>query len=618
MGVLDLLSRSRSRRPVLVAPGREFTPPTPMHRMTAMRVADQDAPSHHPHRRHHDGRADLFDIGNEFVVWVGLRPISRALSPPRRICPWIRRQVGWTSRRPGDALNARETERVNLDDIPIAILRKMYAEAEASGDAALQAFYVEALERRAEAWIPQDYQQVPDSNFSILAWFGGRGSGKSDAGAGAMDQHANGPPCDPRLPGGHRMRIIGPTFSDAIASCIEGPSGLKTHNPSVQLIATKQGTLVRWPNGAIARVHGAYTPEDPERLRSGGNSCFDWAEEMAAWRRLDEVWDQAQFGLRVGANPKTVITTTPKSRAKVKELYKAGERYMALSPGERELLERDERVHFIVATTEDNKYLPAEVRAALYKRYAGTRLGAQELEAKILDDLGTFFVSAWFGWLDAPTMLPRKVRSWDLAGTPPGPANDDPDWTVGALIAYDPSPMPFTLADGTVIHAGRFVIEDVIRMRDSPAQVEQAVVDAARRDGPIVKVVIEREPGQSGKSQVAHFQQALGGIALVDEFSPSGPKAVRAQLVSGAAQQGRVEIVRAPWNQALLDELEEFTGDDKLDAHDDQVDALSQGFAALEGRGGLASAQAPQGQLPDRSALLRRGGSFADSMRSRY
>lgn len=412
------------------------------------------------------------------------------------------------------------------------------------------------------------------------------------------------------------MRIIGPTFTDTIASCVQGPSGLKTHNPLVDLVASKEGTLVRWPNGAIARIHGAYTPEDPERLRSGGNSCGDWIEEFAAMRQMEATWDQAQFGLRVGDNPQTVITTTPKNRAKIRELVALGEAYLALPAAERAALPRGERVHLVRATTAENRYLPPEVRDQLYATYAGTRLGAQELEAKILDDLGTFFSRAWFGWLDAPTMLPRKVRSWDLAGTPPGPANEDPDWSVGALIAYDPQPQPWTLADGTVIHAGRFVVEDVIRLRDSPAQVEQAVVDAARRDGPTVKVVIEREPGQSGKSQVAHFQQALAGVALVEEYSPSGPKAVRAGLVSGAAQQGRVDIVRGPWNQALLDEMEEFTGT-SLDHHDDQIDSLSQGFAALEGRGGLASATAPSGQLPSRDQVLGRSGGFAGIYRGR-
>lgn len=506
---------------------------------------------------------------------------------------------------------------MNLADIPSDLLAEMLQAARDAGDDGLILLYSEALQAHAREWIPQEYQRVPEGNWAVLFLCGGRGSGKSDAGSGAVNAHALGPPCDDRLPGGHRMRLIGPTFTDTIASCVTGPAGLKAHNPQVQMIGTKEGTVIRWPNGATARIHGAYTPEDPERLRAGGNSCLDLFEEFATWRQIDAAWDQAMFGLRIGENPRTVITTTPKNRAKIRELVKIGEAYMALPEAERALLPRGQRVHLVRATTTDNRYLPPEVRDQLYATYAGTRLGAQELEAQILDDLGTFFSRAWFGWLDAPTMLPRKVRSWDLAGTPPGPANEDPDWTAGGLVAYDPTPQPWTLADGTVILAGRFVIEDVIRLRDSPAQVEQAVVDAARRDGPTVGVVLEREPGQSGKAQIAHFQQALQGIALVSEYSPSGPKAVRAQLVSGAAQQGRVDIVRGPWNVAMLDEMEEFTGDPKLDAHDDQIDMLSQAFAVLEGRGGLASASVPQGQLPSREATLHRAGMGAPTRRFR-
>lgn len=448
--------------------------------------------------------------------------------------------------------------------------------------------HVEAAMALGDGWHPQDYQRLPDGPWNLFLFLAGRYVGKTDTGAHAFNEHATGPPCDPRVPGGHRMRLIGPTFTDTVASCVNGPTGLKAHNPDVKLKDTKEGTIVEWPNGAVARIFGAFTPEDPERLRAGGNSCFDWYEELATWRQLDASYEQAEFGLRLGTNSRAIGTTTPKNRAKIRELKKVGEAYANATPAERAKMTRARRVYIRSATTADNAYGDPEVRASLYATYAGTRLGAQELEAQVLEDLGTFFSRSWFGYRDVATRLPRKVRSWDLAGTPPGPANEDPDWTVGGLVAYDPMPVPHTLQDGTVIRAGRFVIEDVVRLRGSPAEVEQTVIDTARRDGPSVEVVIEREPGQSGKSQVAHFKQALQGIALVQEFSPSGPKAVRAQLVSGAAQQGRVDIVRGAWNVAMLDEMEEFTGT-ALDAHDDQVDMLSQAFAVLEGRGGVVS-----------------------------
>jgi predicted phage terminase large subunit-like protein len=483
-----------------------------------------------------------------------------------------------------------------------AAVRFMLQSAIEAEDAQLIEFYRSLLQDDL-AWRPQDYQVVPEGEWTVWLALAGRGTGKTDMGAAALNAHMTGPPCDARLLGGHRGRIIGPTYTDAVAACVNGPSGLKAHNPDVKLKGTKEGTVVEWPSGALCRIFGGYGPEDPERLRSGGNSCIDWLDEAAAYRQLDGVWDQAQFGLRIGSNPRTIITTTPKNRPRIRELAAAGELYAK----EGDALPREQRVAVVRASTEQNRYLAPEVRAALYARYAGTRLGAQELDGAILDDLGTFFSRSWFAWVEGGTAWVQKIRSWDLAGTPPGPANENPDWTVGALVAYRPAGS-FTLADGTLITAGEFCIEDVIRLRDTPANVEQAVIDAARADGPMVGVVIEREPGQSGKSQLAHFQQALAGVALVSEHAPSGPKQVRAQLVSSAAQQGRVSVVRGPWNAALMDELEEFTGNPALDRHDDQVDALSQAFAVLESRGGPATIRVPEGHLPGREALLGRNG----------
>src|SRR5262249_7373200 len=117
------------------------------------------------------------------------------------------------------------------------------------------------------------------------------------------------------------------------------------------------------------------------------------------------------------------------------------------------------------------------------------------------------------------------------------------------------------------------------------------------------KVIVEREGGQSGKAQLEHIKQMLGGVALVDEYAPSGPKHVRAQITSTAAQQGRVSLVRAPWNAVFIDEHAAFTGT-KADRHDDIVDTFSQAAAVLEGRGGPASVSVPTGRLPGREQAL--------------
>lgn len=101
----------------------------------------------------------------------------------------------------------------------------------------------------------------------------GRGCGKSAAGSRYVLEHVYGPPCDPRLPGGHRISIIAPTLGDALESFITGPSGLQVHDPRVKVRTGLGGTHVLFHNGASGKVFGAHTKADIERLRSGGNRC---------------------------------------------------------------------------------------------------------------------------------------------------------------------------------------------------------------------------------------------------------------------------------------------------------------------------------------------------------
>lgn len=453
---------------------------------------------------------------------------------------------------------------------------------------------VDALIRHSTVWTPQDYQQLPSGDWAVHAFLAGRYTGKTDAGSHWTNEHARGPACNPHMPGGHWMRIIGPTHTDSVSSCVSGPTGLKAHNPDVELVNTKEGTLVRWPNGAVARIFSAYTPEDPQRLRAGGNSCFDWYEEVAAWRQLDKTLEQAEFGLRMGPNPRAIITSTPANRAAIKRLKLLGERY-ASDP--EAMLERFERVALTVASTKQNRYGNEDVRASLYARYAGTHLGRQELDAEIVDDLGLMFSRAWFGYADDAATWPMRVRYWDLAATTPSAMNPDPDWTAGALVVYDPTRRPWQMPDGGTIFAGRYQIQHVERLRANSSEVESTIVATARRDGAHTTVVIEKDPGQAGKSQVEHYKSLLHGIAPFREWAPSGSKLVRAELASSAAQQGRVDVLRGRWNQDFFDELEEFSS--SPDVHDDQVDALSGAFAVLEtGSGGVASTTKPSQPLP--------------------
>ena len=177
-----------------------------------------------------------------------------------------------------------------------------------------------------DEWQPYPWQ-IPPAEIAVQGtWLivGGRGIGKTDGCAHYVDQHVNGPPCDPRVPGGHRVAIIAPTLGDAVESCVNGPSGIRQYNPDVRLReGGVGGSLIRWPSGAEGRLFGAFTPQDVERLRAGGNRCLVWLEEAAAMRYLGDAVKQARYGLRLGRSAHFVGSSTPKPTKDFRELLAA-------------------------------------------------------------------------------------------------------------------------------------------------------------------------------------------------------------------------------------------------------------------------------------------------------
>lgn len=181
---------------------------------------------------------------------------------------------------------------------------------------------------------------------------------------------------------------------------------------------------------------------------------------------------------------------------------------------------------------------------------------------------GDLFRRSWFDVCAHPPPGCEWVRFWDLAATEPSSANPDPDWTVGLKLGRTPE--------------GTWVIADVRRFRKRPEGVETEIKQAAKLDGISVPVWIEQEPGSSGKNTIAHYQRSvLPGHQVRGERS-TGSKEERAGPVSSKAEARLIEIVRADWNLAFLDEVEAFPGG----GHDDQVDALSGAFSKLSNEPG--------------------------------
>lgn len=395
-----------------------------------------------------------------------------------------------------------------------------------TGDAQIVAKMASALlaqrvaAMRNPGWQPLPHQIPPTGEWRGWATIAGRGAGKTDSCAHYVAEHIKGPPCLPG-PSPHWIGIIAPTLGDAATSCYAGPSGLRVHSPDARLVQRAGGLTVVWPNGSEAKLFGAHTPEDVERLRSGGNRCLAWLEEMAAWRYLDEAWAHMRFGLRVGPQPRWVASTTPKPRPLIAKIYK----------GEIEgaILTR--------ASFRDNPHLPQHIKDALEEEYGGTQLGRQELEGELIEqDENALWTHEG---IDAarvrPDDLPKLVRV-TVGVDPSGGAGEQGIVVAGkamleAVGLGANERRPVQLANG-------FVLADrTVRM--SPGgwarRAVQAAVDYEADD-----IVVERNYG--GQMAIATIRAAADsmGIAIpIREVTATSGKRIRATPVAALTEQRR-------------------------------------------------------------------------------
>lgn len=169
---------------------------------------------------------------------------------------------------------------------------------------------------------------------------------------------------------------------------------------------------------------------------------------------------------------------------------------------------------------------------------------------------GNYFRREWLPIVDtAPAEPLAKVRFWDRAASEQKPGID-PDATVALLLSKD--------------KAGTYYVEHVARMFCTPGTVTQKMVSTAAADGLQTTVAFHQDPASAGKMEAESTSRALDGFNV--RFSPAtGNKEVRAKPVSAQAEAGNVKLVRGPWNDFFIRELENFpTG-----RHDDCVDALA-------------------------------------------
>lgn len=445
-----------------------------------------------------------------------------------------------------------------------------------------------------------------------LIWLirAGRGWGKTLTGANATKESIQ----ELRGAGVGKVRwaLLAPRREDVLTTMLEGETGLAAVLPPSMLInGSWEDSLAR---GALrltlstGDVIQGFSGKVPGKLR-GPQHHGAWVDEPAtlpdAAQGLDEdtAMSNLLFGLRLLPWNRLIITGTPRNVRLIRELREMGG-----------MIETHGR-------TRDNLHnLSRTFKRVIVSRYLGTRLGRQELDAELLEGVGVMFARAWFpvaepGSYDLEDGTWERVAMWDLAATEPSDMNPDPDWTVRALVAHRAEERD---GEGRLLVPARFIVEHIARCRLNAGERDEFIRATADRDGLAVQW-FEREPGASGKSQLTYLQQLLRGIARAEEFAPTGPKGVRAELTAGPAQQGAVELgpddPAAPWHLAFLDEHEEFHPVESLSGpHDDIVDATSAAMAVhLDHRAGEVLATpataAPVDTRPSaRGAAVRVGG----------
>jgi phage terminase large subunit-like protein len=377
------------------------------------------------------------------------------------------------------------------------------------------------IARCRAAWRPRAAHQLPsDEPWSTWLFLGGRGAGKTFAGASWVKEQS-------RHVGS--LALVGPTFHDVREVMIEGPSGIKSLYPSGERPrweATRRRLVFK--SGAVAQ---AFSAEDPDSLR-GPQFHAAWADEFCAWPKPAETLAMLRFGLRLGQDPRLVVTTTPRPIRALRGLI--------AEPG---------TVDTRAPTSANEAHLAPAFLSTLQGLYGGTRLAAQELDGLIVEGEGGLF------------------RAEDLArcrGAPPAAFDR-------VVVAVDPPATAGGDACGIVV-CGRFdgrafVLEDRTAKGLSPNGWARRAVDAAVRWSADALVA---EANQGGDMVRAVLAQA-GPPCAVKLVKASVGKRARAEPVAALYEQGRV--VHCGAFPALEEELMAL-GSGDLGHSPDRADAL--------------------------------------------
>jgi phage terminase large subunit-like protein len=358
--------------------------------------------------------------------------------------------------------------------------------------------------------------QLPPTGRPWNGWVccAGRGFGKTFVGANYTNELANTV---------SRMVLIGATASDLRDTMIEGDSGiLRTAPDYFRPIYEPSKRRLEWPNGSTAVCLSA---EEPDRLR-GINTEWAWLDEFASYGKTQQdTWDMMSFGLRLGKNPRWLITTTPRPSKLLKSI-----------------MARDDVVVSTGSTFDNEANLAPPFIEAIKRRYEGTRLGRQEMYAEVLSDTpGALWQQDWID-RDRVQNLPWEGLQRVVVAIDPATTSGEDSDETGIIVA------------GMDAAGHGYVLEDVSG-RYAPHEWAAIAINAYRRHG-ADRIIGERN---NGGDMIEATIRSIDPNVSFKSIHASRGKVTRAEPISALYEQKKIHHLGT--FAALEDQLCSFTSD---------------------------------------------------------
>jgi phage terminase large subunit-like protein len=381
-------------------------------------------------------------------------------------------------------------------------------------------------------------QLLPDGDWRITYYQGGRGAGKtksSSQGLAQLIREHQGPPCD--------WGIVAPTYRAAWTTCVEGESGF------LAALGTSAGEVKSGTSATVAYAHRSYgeiglrsghvvyvdSANDGALRVQGKNLTACWCSEIGLWLKWATAWDESiAYAVRRGAS-KIIADGTPKVSRPAAKLIR---RLLRDEPG---VIVRRLRTVDNLANLSETFYRSVVARAT------GTRLERQELEGELLDDVEN---ALWTRDL-LESLQVDDIPGGDYAGLSQVYVGADP--SDGAEESDE--------CAYTVCGMGqdrRLYIPESWGGRIGPVPfLKQVVLTADRWRG---TVVLEKNHG--GAYLEATLRQVMRDLGVTVPYMvvhASQAKRTRAEPVAALYERGMIRHARGP-HVELEDQMVTFTG----------------------------------------------------------